>query len=147
MDDENLIVVKSYNIQRYHLIYFSIFLYFVVIVQLDITWRNIAICKTTEFWPQLTFTETITALFKTDFKVDFPFDPQELFVFALIGWVCACRYPNSADSVSMCLIRRWSIEVCTMLSLARDLLSQCCTSHRTVSCLLIDAIALVPFNA
>ena len=29
--------------------------------------------------------ETITALFKTDFKVDFPFDPQELFVFALIG--------------------------------------------------------------
>ncbi|XP_043199053.1 chloride channel protein 2-like [Amphibalanus amphitrite] len=31
--------------------------------------------------------ETITALFKTDFKVDFPFDPQELFVFALIGAV------------------------------------------------------------
>ncbi|MPC12761.1 Chloride channel protein 2 [Portunus trituberculatus] len=29
--------------------------------------------------------ETLTALFKTNFKVGYPFDPQELFVFALIG--------------------------------------------------------------
>ncbi|XP_066974033.1 chloride channel protein 2-like isoform X12 [Macrobrachium rosenbergii] len=29
--------------------------------------------------------ETLTALFKTDFKVGYPFDPQELFVFALVG--------------------------------------------------------------
>lgn len=32
--------------------------------------------------------ETLTALFKTNFKVGFPFDPQELFVFALIGVMC-----------------------------------------------------------
>lgn len=30
----------------------------------------------------------ITALFKTNFRNDFPFDPQELFVFALMGVVC-----------------------------------------------------------
>lgn len=29
--------------------------------------------------------ETITALFATNFTTDFPFDPQELFIFALIG--------------------------------------------------------------
>ena len=29
--------------------------------------------------------ETITAMFITNFTMDFPFDPQELFVFALIG--------------------------------------------------------------
>lgn len=28
---------------------------------------------------------TITALFKTNFRSDFPFDPQELIVFALVG--------------------------------------------------------------
>ncbi|KAK3864665.1 hypothetical protein Pcinc_029668 [Petrolisthes cinctipes] len=32
--------------------------------------------------------ETLTALFKTNFKVEYPFDPQELFVFALIGVLC-----------------------------------------------------------
>ncbi|GFR27072.1 chloride channel protein 2 [Trichonephila clavata] len=32
--------------------------------------------------------ETITALFKTNFSVDFPFDPQELLAFALIGAFC-----------------------------------------------------------
>ncbi|XP_017486297.1 PREDICTED: chloride channel protein 2-like [Rhagoletis zephyria] len=32
--------------------------------------------------------EAITALFKTSFRSDFPFDPQELFVFALIGVLC-----------------------------------------------------------
>ena len=32
--------------------------------------------------------EAITALFKTNFRADFPFDPQELFVFALIGVAC-----------------------------------------------------------
>lgn len=30
----------------------------------------------------------ITALFKTSFRSDFPFDPQELFVFAFIGIIC-----------------------------------------------------------
>ncbi|KAG7156106.1 Chloride channel protein 2-like 8, partial [Homarus americanus] len=28
--------------------------------------------------------ETLTALFKTNFNIEYPFDPQELFVFALI---------------------------------------------------------------
>ncbi|XP_033103927.1 chloride channel protein 2-like isoform X2 [Anneissia japonica] len=32
--------------------------------------------------------ETITALFKTNFRVDFPFDPQELIAFSFIGVVC-----------------------------------------------------------
>ncbi|XP_069162273.1 chloride channel protein 2 isoform X5 [Procambarus clarkii] len=32
--------------------------------------------------------ETLTALFKTNFKVGYPFDPQELFVFALVGVLC-----------------------------------------------------------
>nr|XP_027201193.1 chloride channel protein 2-like [Dermatophagoides pteronyssinus] len=30
----------------------------------------------------------ITALFKTSFRSDFPFDPQELFIFAFIGVIC-----------------------------------------------------------
>lgn len=30
--------------------------------------------------------ETITALFATNFETEFPFDPQELFIFALIGY-------------------------------------------------------------
>lgn len=34
------------------------------------------------------FSESITALFKTNFRTDFPFDPQELFIFALIGAAC-----------------------------------------------------------
>ncbi|XP_071840808.1 chloride channel protein 2-like isoform X2 [Apostichopus japonicus] len=32
--------------------------------------------------------ETITALFKTNFRIDFPFDVQELIAFAFIGIVC-----------------------------------------------------------
>lgn len=31
--------------------------------------------------------DTVTAVFKTSFYMEFPFDPQELFVFALIGYV------------------------------------------------------------
>lgn len=31
--------------------------------------------------------DTITALFKTSFRIDFPFDPQEFIAFAFIGWV------------------------------------------------------------
>jgi hypothetical protein len=30
--------------------------------------------------------ETITAVFKTNYQVDFPYDPQELFIYALIGY-------------------------------------------------------------
>ncbi|KAG4075781.1 hypothetical protein HA402_003607 [Bradysia odoriphaga] len=33
-------------------------------------------------------TDTITALFATNFTAEFPFDPQELFIFALIGVIC-----------------------------------------------------------
>ncbi|KAG1681935.1 Chloride channel protein 2 [Nymphon striatum] len=32
--------------------------------------------------------ETLTALFKTSFRIDFPFDPQELVAFAMIGIFC-----------------------------------------------------------
>ncbi|XP_011503467.1 PREDICTED: chloride channel protein 2 [Ceratosolen solmsi marchali] len=53
-------------------------------------WRGFftAVCGATMFrllaiWFQRE--ETITAMFITNFTMDFPFDPQELFVFALIG--------------------------------------------------------------
>lgn len=53
-------------------------------------WRGFfaAVCGATTFrllaiW--LNKEETITAMFATNFTADFPFDPQELFVFALIG--------------------------------------------------------------
>lgn len=53
-------------------------------------WRGFfgAICGATLFrllvvWFQSS--ETVTALFFTNFTMEFPFDPQELFVFALIG--------------------------------------------------------------
>ncbi|XP_066596165.1 chloride channel protein 2 isoform X2 [Prorops nasuta] len=53
-------------------------------------WRGFftAVCGATMFrllaiWFQSE--ETITAMFATNFTMDFPFDPQELFVFALIG--------------------------------------------------------------
>ena len=53
-------------------------------------WRGFfaAVCGATMFrllaiWFQRE--ETITAMFMTNFTNDFPFDPQELFVFALIG--------------------------------------------------------------
>jgi len=29
--------------------------------------------------------ETITAVFKTNYQIDFPYDPQELFIYALVG--------------------------------------------------------------
>ncbi|KAF7286626.1 chloride channel protein 2 isoform X2 [Rhynchophorus ferrugineus] len=32
--------------------------------------------------------DTVTAIFKTNYYMDFPFDPQELFVFALMGAFC-----------------------------------------------------------
>ena len=31
--------------------------------------------------------DTITALFKTNFRPDFPFDTEEFIAFSLIGWV------------------------------------------------------------
>ncbi|XP_035894794.1 chloride channel protein 2 isoform X1 [Anopheles stephensi] len=56
-------------------------------------WRGFfaAVCGATVFrllavWFQKA--DTVTAMFSTNFTSDFPFDPQELFVFALIGLVC-----------------------------------------------------------
>lgn len=53
-------------------------------------WRGFfaAVCGATVFrllavWFQTA--DTVTAVFATDFASEFPFDPQELFVFALIG--------------------------------------------------------------
>ncbi len=40
--------------------------------------------------------ETITALFKTRFRLDFPFDLQELPAFAVIGWVSTGDWSVSA---------------------------------------------------
>lgn len=55
-------------------------------------WRGFfaAVCGATVFrllavWFQKA--DTVTALFATNFTADFPFDPQELFVFALIGLI------------------------------------------------------------
>ncbi|XP_055592934.1 chloride channel protein 2-like isoform X2 [Uranotaenia lowii] len=55
-------------------------------------WRGFfaAVCGATVFrllavWFQKA--DTVTALFATSFTADFPFDPQELFVFALIGLI------------------------------------------------------------
>ncbi|XP_050300411.1 chloride channel protein 2 [Anthonomus grandis grandis] len=56
-------------------------------------WRGFfaAVCGATTFrllavWFQRA--DTVTAVFRTNFLMDFPFDPQELFVFALIGAFC-----------------------------------------------------------
>ncbi|XP_074040499.1 chloride channel protein 2 isoform X2 [Leptinotarsa decemlineata] len=56
-------------------------------------WRGFfaAVCGATTFrllavWFQRA--ETVRAVFKTSFFMEFPFDPQELFVFALMGAVC-----------------------------------------------------------
>ncbi|KAJ8917377.1 hypothetical protein NQ315_002401 [Exocentrus adspersus] len=56
-------------------------------------WRGFfaAVCGATTFrllavWFQRA--DTVTALFKTNFYMDFPFDPQELFAFALMGAFC-----------------------------------------------------------
>lgn len=53
-------------------------------------WRGFfaAVCGATVFrllavWFQKA--DTVTAVFATDFASEFPFDPQELFVFALMG--------------------------------------------------------------
>ncbi|KAF2900622.1 hypothetical protein ILUMI_05561 [Ignelater luminosus] len=56
-------------------------------------WRGFfaAVCGATVFRLLSVWFEkaaTVTAVFKTSFTMDFPFDPQELFVFALIGVVC-----------------------------------------------------------
>jgi len=55
-------------------------------------WRGFfaAVCGATVFrllavWFQNA--DTVRALFLTNFTTEFPFDPQELFVFALIGYV------------------------------------------------------------
>ncbi|KAG1681938.1 Chloride channel protein 2 [Nymphon striatum] len=44
--------------------------------------------------------ETLTALFKTSFRIDFPFDPQELVAFAMIGTVLS---EYSVDLLAHCL--------------------------------------------
>lgn len=56
-------------------------------------WRGFfaAVCGATVFrllavWFQQA--DTVTAMFRTSFAMDFPFDPQELVAFALIGAVC-----------------------------------------------------------
>lgn len=56
-------------------------------------WRGFfaAVCGATTFRLLAVWFEradTVTAVFKTNFYMDFPFDPQELFVFALIGAFC-----------------------------------------------------------
>ncbi|XP_054160274.1 chloride channel protein 2-like [Oppia nitens] len=56
-------------------------------------WRGFfAACCAASVWRLLEVwskdEEAITALFKTHFRADFPFDPQELFVFSLIGVAC-----------------------------------------------------------
>lgn len=59
-------------------------------------WRGFfaAVCGATVFrllavWFQKA--ETVTAVFATDFVSEFPFDPQELFVFALMGYANTCE--------------------------------------------------------
>ncbi|KAG5885475.1 hypothetical protein JTB14_005066 [Gonioctena quinquepunctata] len=56
-------------------------------------WRGFfaAVCGATTFrllavWFQRL--DTVSAVFKTSFFMDFPFDPQELFVFSLMGAIC-----------------------------------------------------------
>ncbi|CAG9861446.1 unnamed protein product [Phyllotreta striolata] len=56
-------------------------------------WRGFfaAVCGASTFrllavWFQKA--DTVLAMFRTNFYMDFPFDPQELFVFALLGAVC-----------------------------------------------------------
>lgn len=53
-------------------------------------WRGFftAVCGATVFRLLSVWFEqaaTVTAVFRTNFHMDFPFDPQELFAFALIG--------------------------------------------------------------
>lgn len=56
-------------------------------------WRGFfaAVCGATIFRLLAVWFEgadTVRAVFRTNFTSDFPFDPQELFVFALIGVAC-----------------------------------------------------------
>ncbi|CAH0549331.1 unnamed protein product [Brassicogethes aeneus] len=56
-------------------------------------WRGFfaAVCGATTFRLLAVWFEkadTVTAVFRTNFYMDFPFDPQELFVFALMGAIC-----------------------------------------------------------
>lgn len=39
------------------------------------------------YYLDIRFAETLTAIFRTDYQVDFPYDPQELFIYALVGYV------------------------------------------------------------
>ena len=47
---------------------------------------------------------TITAVFRTNFPVDFPYDPQELLVFSLIGIICG------AGGAFYCFCHRQGLE-------------------------------------
>ncbi|KAH7641939.1 chloride channel protein 2-like [Dermatophagoides farinae] len=56
-------------------------------------WRGFfSACSAATFWRLLTVffrkEAALTSLFKTNFRTDFPFDPQELLVFAFIGVAC-----------------------------------------------------------
>ncbi|KAF8783520.1 Chloride channel protein 2 like protein [Argiope bruennichi] len=44
--------------------------------------------------------ETLTAIFRTNFHIDFPFDPQELIVFAGIGAVCGLAELTTHESMN-----------------------------------------------
>lgn len=55
-------------------------------------WRGFfaAVCGATIFRLMAVWFEgadTVTAIFRTNYAMDFPFDPQELLVFALIGYL------------------------------------------------------------
>lgn len=52
----------------------------------------------------LHFPVTITALFRTNFRLDFPFDLQELPAFAIIGWAAET---NSYTGSFLWIIRDW----------------------------------------
>lgn len=63
-------------------------------------WRGFfaAVCGATVFrllavWFQNA--DTVRAVFLTNFTTEFPFDPQELFVFALMGSVCFHKFSGA----------------------------------------------------
>lgn len=88
---------KMFIIMKF--IFIFIFIFQGVLFSIEVTttyfavrnyWRGFfaAVCGATVFrllavWFQTA--DTVTAVFATDFASEFPFDPQELFVFALIG--------------------------------------------------------------
>lgn len=62
------------------------------------------------------FPVTITALFRTNFRLDFPFDLQELPAFAIIGWVIRKTYcPKSYNTSSLQYIMFLILTDCTFL--------------------------------